>query len=105
MTTQRSMKELRFGAVYGAPPFFCPDVDQMGYWPPSDLDLPLDLIKKIQLWDGEYQRTFCEEYPPDSKFASEAELKAHNRRGEELAKELRQLFGETVLVRFLPISD
>lgn len=56
------VKNIRFGAVYGAPPIFCADSNAMGYISPEDLDLPESLVKDIHVWDKEFQKTFCDDY-------------------------------------------
>jgi hypothetical protein len=65
-----ALKELRFGAVYGAPPIFDPDLDRMGHVEVSELNLPPPFIKDINVWNQEFQNTHCEDYPPDSGFDS-----------------------------------
>ncbi len=98
------MKELRFGAVYGAPPIFNPDLDRMGYVEVSELKLPPSLAKDINIWNQEFQKTFCEDYPPDSGFDSIASMEQHNAQGAELALLLQRALGRDALVQFIPLK-
>ncbi len=98
------MKEFRFGAVYGAPPIFNSDLEQMGYIDPSELNLPDSLCKAINTWTQEFQETFCEDYPPESGFDSLEKRTLHNSRGRELALLLQKTLGDDTLVRFIPLK-
>lgn len=97
------MKNIRFGAVYTAPPMFCSDPDELGYIFPEELGLPESLIKDIYDWDLIFQKTFCDEYPPDSGFHSSQEVVSHNLVGKELAQRVEDVLG--VNVAFIPIAD
>jgi hypothetical protein len=99
------MKKLRFGAVYGAPPIFNPDLDRMGYVEVSELKLPPSLAGDINVWNQEFQKTFCEDYPPDSGFDSLARMAQHNTRGAELALLLQKALGGDTLVQFIPLKE
>lgn len=99
------MKELRFGAVYGAPPIFDPDLDRMGYVEASELDIPPSLTKDIEIWNLEFQKTFREDYPPDSGFDSLEKMAQHNAHGAELALLLQRALGEETVVRFIPLTQ
>ncbi len=96
------MKTLRFRAVYGAPPIFNPDVDEMGYMEPSELRLSANLLAQLDEWNREFQQTFSDDYPPDSGFASEDDQRRHNARGAELAVLLQQELGTSVRIEFIP---
>lgn len=99
------MKTIRFGAVYGAPPIFCADVDQMGYVEPESLPLSESLLADLGVWDHEYQVTFREDYPPDSQFPSDKDRIHHNQRGLELSRRLEEELGPDTLVEFRPLKD
>lgn len=96
------MKIFRLGAVYGAPPIFNPDVDNMGYVELSDLHISSQLFTQIEEWNVEFQNTFSEDYPPDSGFKSEDDRNRHNERGTELAILLQQELGSSVRIDFIP---
>lgn len=98
------MKELRFGAVYGAPPFFDPEIDTMGYVEPTELELPSSLVHAIDIWNQEFQSTFFDSYPPDSGFSSREEMEWHNLRGEELADQIQHALGSDRSIRFIPLD-
>ena len=99
-----AMKTFRLRAVYGAPPIFNPDVDEMGYMEPSELRLSASLLAQLDEWHREFQRTFSDDYPPDSGFASEDDRRRHNVRGAELAALLQQELGASVRIEFIPIK-
>jgi hypothetical protein len=98
------MKTFRLGAVYGAPPIFNPDVDEMGYVEPSDLQISPHLFAQLREWNAEFQQTFSDHYPPDSGFESEDERNRHNERGAELAALLQQELGARVRIEFIPLK-
>jgi len=97
------MKTFRLRAVYGAPPIFNPDVEEMGYVEPSELRLSANLLAQLGEWNREFQQTFSDDYPPDSGFASEDDRLRHNARGAELAVLLQQELGQSVRIEFIPI--
>jgi hypothetical protein len=97
-------KIFRFGAVYGAPPIFNPDLDQMGYIEASELPLSASLISDIDVWNQTFQETFFEDYPPDSGFDSLEKMVHHNVRGTELALLLQRELGRGVVVQFIPLK-
>ncbi|WP_155836871.1 hypothetical protein [Paraburkholderia mimosarum] len=97
------MKTFRLGAVYGAPPIFNPDVDEIGYVKPSDLHVSPHLLAQLDEWNDEFQQTFSDDYPPDSGFNSEDDRKRHNTRGAELATLLQQELGAGVRIEFIPL--
>jgi hypothetical protein len=98
------MKTFRLGAVYGAPPIFNTDVDEMGYTEPSELHLSPHLLARLDEWNDEFQQTFSDDYPPDSGFISEDDRTRHNARGSELATLLQQELGESVRIEFRPLK-
>lgn len=98
------MKIFRLGVVYGAPPIFQADVDQMGYVDPVDLNLPRYLLVDLDEWNMEFQKTFCEEYPPDSGFGTVDDRERHNARGVDLAKLLQKELGSDAVIEFLPLK-
>lgn len=98
------MKTFRLGAVYGAPPIFNPDVDEMGYVELSDLHVSPHLLAQLVEWNREFQRTFSDDYPPDSGFNSEDDRNRHNARGAELAALLQQELGAGVRIEFKPLK-
>ncbi|WP_416050109.1 hypothetical protein [Cupriavidus basilensis] len=100
----RQMKCIRLGAVYGASPIFCADIDKMGYVEPRSLPIAPSLVAAIKDWDQEFQQTFCEDYPPDSRFESEEARVQHNVRGVQLWKRLQKELGAGTSVEFIPQS-
>jgi|SRR5471030_2132278 hypothetical protein len=98
------MKTFRLRAVYGAPPIFNPGVDEMGYMEPSELHLSSHLLARLEEWNGEFQQTFSNDYPPDSGFTSEDDRNRHNARGADLATLLQQELGESVRIEFIPLK-
>jgi len=98
------MKTFRLGAVYGAPPIFNPDVDEMGYIEPSDLHLSPHLLTQLEEWNAEFQQTFFEDYPPDSGFKSEDDRNRHNAHGADLATLLQRELGAGVRIEFIPLK-
>ncbi|WGG52758.1 hypothetical protein [Rugamonas sp. DEMB1] len=96
------IKDIRFGAVYGAPPIFDADLDEMGYVELSELNISGRLAEEIEKWDKEFQNTFSDDYPPESGFVSTNDLKLHNERGVELASMLQEFLGPMVKVKFIP---
>jgi hypothetical protein len=98
------MKTLRLRAVYGAPPIFNPDVDEMGYMEPSCLHLSSHLLARLEEWNREFQQTFSDDYPPDSGFTSDADRNRHNTRGAEIAMLLQQEIGTRVRIDFIPLK-
>jgi hypothetical protein len=92
------MRKIRFGAVYCAPPVFLADVENMGYLEVEDLSIPQALVAEIRAWDAEFQRTFNDEYPPDSGFHTAEDLAAHN------AEKLRNVLGSEAEIEFLPLE-
>lgn len=98
------MKTLRLSAVYGAPPIFNLDVDEMGYMEPSDLHLSSHLLARLEEWNKEFQQTFSDDYPPDSGFTSEDDRNRHNTCGAEIATLLQQELGTSVRIEFIPLK-
>lgn len=98
------MKLLRLGAVYGAPPVFNPEIDEMGYVDLDDLHLSMNLLARLEKWDSEFQQTFFDDYPPDSGFKTNADLARHNALGAELAELIGKELGPDVLIEFVPLK-
>jgi hypothetical protein len=94
-------KCLRFGVVYGAPPVFNPEIDEMGYVDLDDLHLPSKLLARIKKWNDEFQLTFFDDYPPDSGFKTTSDLEQHNSVGAELAELIQKELGSDVLIEFV----
>ncbi|MES2165162.1 MAG: hypothetical protein V4476_28740 [Pseudomonadota bacterium] len=99
------MKTLRFGATYGAPPFFDSSMENMGYVEVAAIDLPPQLVEEINLWDSQFQATFCDDYPPDSGFDSVEKLNLHNSHGAELAASIQRNVGAEVTILFIPLKS
>ncbi len=95
-------KILRFGAVYITCPIF--DEDSLCYRTPSELSISDLLRSQIKEWDLEYQKTFCEDYPPDSKFETLEDLERHNARGLVLAEQLQKELGDQYEIQFWPVQ-
>jgi hypothetical protein len=98
------MKKMNFGAVYNAPPFFITDLDQMGYVEISELNISPQVSKKIENWNSEFQKTFDENYPPDSRFLDPELIKQHNARGVEITNLLMHELGDKVVIKFIPLN-
>lgn len=98
------MKKFRLGVEYGAPPIFQVDVDQMGHIDPVDLNLSKFLLINLNEWDMEFQKTFCDEYPPDSGFKIMDDQDRHNAQGIELAKFLQKELGSHAVIEFFPLK-
>lgn len=98
------MKCVRFGAVYGALPFFNSEIDEMGYVDLDDLHLPSELLARIENWNNEFQQTFFDDYPPDSGFKTKDDLAQHNTLGIELAGLIQKELGSDLFVEFIPIK-
>jgi len=97
------MKTLRLGAVCGAPPIFNADIEEMGYVEPSELYISPHLLAQLEAWNVEFQQTFSDDYPPDSRFKSDDERNRHNERGAELAALLQREIGANAQVEFIPL--
>jgi len=98
------MKTFRLREVYGAPPIFNPDVDEMGYMEPSGLHMSPHLLAQLEEWNFKFQQTFFEDYPPNSGFKSDDDRNRHNARGAELATLLQQELGAGVRIEFIPLK-
>ena len=98
------IKDIRFGVIYGAPPIFDADLDEMGYIELSELNISAKLTDEIESWNEEFQSTFFHDYPPKSGFVSINDLKLHNERGVKLAFMLQEFFGAMVKVKFIPVQ-
>jgi hypothetical protein len=97
------MKILRMSAEYGAPPLFNPHIDHMGHVELSELGISSRLLAEIAEWDAQFQRTFSQEYPPDSRFESDIARDLHNARGKALADRLQEELGGQADVQFRPL--
>jgi hypothetical protein len=100
-----AMKSLRFGAVYGAPPIFNPDVDEMGYIELTKLHISPYLLMQLEEWNAAFQQTFFEDYPPDSGFKSEEDRDLHNKWGVILTTLLQRELGASVQIEFRPLNE
>lgn len=71
---------------FGCHPLWLQDSDDVAAnVPPEDLGLPTSLCNQLRQWAACYELTFCDEYPPDSGFASSIDEAAFALRGRELA--------------------
>ncbi|MGO4503790.1 MULTISPECIES: hypothetical protein [unclassified Dyella] len=98
------MKSFRLGAVYGAPPLFNPDINEMGYFEPSDLGISAALLAEIDDWNRAFQRTFCDAYPPDGGFQAISDRENHNLIGQALSVKLQEELGGLASVVFIPLK-
>lgn len=98
------MKKLRLSAEYGAPPIFNPTPDEMGHIDIDDLNLSSDLLIKIREWDFKFQKTFADDYPPDSGFKILDDLQQHNKVGAEIAELIQQEMGGNIFIEFVPLK-
>jgi len=89
------VRKLKVMADYGCWPLW-EEVDGTNV-DPEVLPLSDDLISGLHAWQGEFDASLDEEYPPDSKLPDEA---AFDRRGRELALELDRRLGPTFRVRY-----
>jgi hypothetical protein len=101
---EMTLKSFRFGTVYGAPPIFNADIDEMGYFEPSDLRISAALLADIDDWNTVFQRTYCDAYPPDGGFKTAADREHHNLIGQVLTVRLQGELGESASVVFNPLK-
>lgn len=94
------MKTLTFGATYGAPPFFCHDIEHMGHVELEEIPLTEALRMAIRDWDHLFQLTFCSDYPPDSGFRSIETEQEFNQQGCELFKKIKEELEPALLVTY-----
>lgn len=64
----------------------------------ASLGLPVELTERIDAWDQEFQAILDQNYPPDSKFPTEAAEQAYLAEGRAIAAELKNLLGEDAFV-------
>lgn len=95
-----ALKSFRLGTVYGAPPIFNADIDEMGYFEPSELRISPALLAEIDDWNRAFQDTYCDAYPPDGGFKTTADREHHNLIGQALALRLQEELGESASVVF-----
>ncbi|ASO18909.1 hypothetical protein FHR81_001174 [Actinoalloteichus hoggarensis] len=72
---------------------FDEDGDWMNHSPTQageDLRLSTELVADLAAWDDEYQATYDDDYPPDSRFPSPEARAAWVERGKELAARIKQ---------------
>lgn len=62
-------KRLSFRTEYCAWPIW--DIDDFGYIDPAQLPLAENTVKQLIAWQGTFDATLNQEYPPDSAFSSE----------------------------------
>jgi hypothetical protein len=87
-------KQMKLMADYGSTPLWeYLDGDLVDIPNPDDLSLTSDLKAALHKWDAAYDRTLCQEYPPDSGFASPAEEEAFETEGRRLWRELQSQLG------------
>ncbi|WP_144770057.1 hypothetical protein [Herbaspirillum sp. SJZ099] len=99
------MRTIRLLAEYLAPPFFDPSIENMGHIDPSDLPISKNLCNEINDWNQEFQKTFCDFYPPDSGFPTpDAELD-FKRRGAVLAEKLQAELGKEFHIEYCYTSE
>ena len=58
------------------------------------LRLPTELKQKIEDWDKQYQSTYVDDYPPDSKFETARDEKKFIEIGYEIQKALQMELGK-----------
>lgn len=77
---------------------------EFGCWPlwddeagdnldPADLAIPTALADRIRAWDDAFQATLDASYPPDSRFATEADETAWRIEGDAIFAALVQTLG------------
>lgn len=75
---------------------------QVGDIYPPDIGLDAALHADLFAWAQRFDATLDQDYPPDSRFATEEELEAFVRDGEALAARVRVALGEGWQVRYQP---
>jgi hypothetical protein len=73
---------------------------EMGDVDPRTLPLSSELIERLYAWAAWYDSTLNEEYPPDSRFASEADEQSFLQEGRALTAEVRRELGPEFVVRY-----
>lgn len=81
-----------------------PDGDsfRVGDIDPADLNLPPDLRRDLFAWADRFDATLDQDYPPDSKFASEQELESFIEDGRVLTERVRAALGPDCEIRYVP---
>lgn len=94
------MRRFRLSPEFGAGPIWDDDWDgQQAICPsPRSLGLSNQLASDLDAWQSDYDATLAD-YPPDSRFPSEAERRRWEQRGRELLERLRRELGATAAVR------
>ena len=67
-----------------------------------ELKISTELKQKIEAWDKQYQSTYVDDYPPDSKFETARDEKKFMERGYEIQKALQLELGNTYEVFYQP---
>ena len=83
------MYKLKFAFEYGCYPVWQQCKDGLDNLETNSLPISKELKQAISALDDQYQDTFNENYPPDSKFKTEQEEKFFIRKRLELFKRLK----------------
>lgn len=75
---------------------------RMGDIDPEEIGLDAALKADLFAWADRYDATLDQDYPPDSKFATEADFAQFVADGEALAARVRAALGPDWSVRYLP---
>jgi hypothetical protein len=91
---------LRLVKEYLATPIFCANPEIMGHLEVDVLPITDSLKDDLKNWYNQYQATFFDDYPPDSRFSSPYLEAMHAKIGEDLAKKLRIELGDGYSVEY-----
>jgi len=78
---------------------------QFGNVDPSTLPISGSLRDALRDWARAFDATLDQNYPPDSGFATAAELDAFNREGWRILARLREELGQDVVTEYVPPGD
>ena len=67
-----------------------------------ELGMTKELDERFAAWAETFEATLNQEYPPDSGFASQAELEAFEREGLRLKRDLQAALGSEATVDYRP---
>ncbi|MCG5258654.1 hypothetical protein EM868_22520 [Cupriavidus gilardii] len=87
------MKKIKLMADYYCFPLWEASPGEVGNIDPADLPISPQLRIRLLKWAEKLDKTLNMDYPPDSRFPSEAEERQFKREGFELADELRSELG------------
>lgn len=97
-----AMMKLRLANEYLAGPIFCPEPERVGHIYIDDLPISQELKGKIGEWDGAYQATFNNDYPPDSGFSSPDMKFRYVEAWRRLAQKLQQELDGSYVAEYCP---